>query len=117
MEEEKVCLLADDEGNLFTVKDWNRLFTELSEDEVEDLYVVSKFFHSFEETMIEMEDKGLIESAKDDAEAPLDLIANSLDKITEHLGMEKIKELDEKVKTLFDQGSDNINPSNFMHLN
>ena len=116
MSEEKNYLISDEEGNLFAVKDWDLLIKEVSREDLEDIYVVAKYTHSFEEAMIELEERGVIEKIKGGV-APLEEIANSLDRITEEIGVERAKELDEKVKTLLSQKSDDIDPASFMHLN
>ena len=116
MSEEKVYLLSDEDGNLFNVKDWDKLFIATTRSELEDLYVVAKYTHSVEEAMIELEEKGIIEKIKG-GDAPLEEIANSLDKITEEIGIERVKVLDVKVKMLLANRGDDIDPSSIMHLN
>lgn len=120
MSEEKNYLISDEEGNLFAVKSWDELFELLNTEEVEDLYVVTKYTHAFEEAMIELEEKGMIQKVEGGV-APIEDIANSLDKMGEYIGTDRVKELDQKVKILFDNKSGkvdkNIDPSTFLHLN
>ncbi|HUU89568.1 MAG TPA: hypothetical protein VMX17_17685 [Candidatus Glassbacteria bacterium] len=116
MSDKKNYLIADEEGNLYGVNSWVELFEVLEVDELEDLYVVTKYTHSLEEAMIELEEKNVIEQIKGGV-APIEDIANSLDKISEQIGLERTKELDAKVKALLDSRSKDIDPSSFMHLN
>jgi hypothetical protein len=116
MSDKKVYVLADEIGNLFTVQDWDRLFEELEDYEIENLYVVQKFNHSIEEAMIELEEKDLIEKATE-GQAPLEELANSIDKLAEYIGKERVERLDVKVKQLLDRGFDDTNPANYIHLN
>lgn len=120
MSEEKNYLISDEEGNLFAVKDWEQLFELLKIEELEDLYIVTKYTHAFEEAMIELEERELIERVTEGT-APIEEIANSLDKMGEYIGTERVLELDKIVKELLDNKAGNIDntidPINFIHLN
>lgn len=112
--EEKIYLISDEEGNMFVVKDWDRLFNETASEDLEGIYIVTKYNYTLEEALMELENNGMIEKADDDNIAPLGDIVNSLDKMSEHIGMERIKELDDEVIKLL---SIPRQPPNFLHLN
>ena len=116
MSENKIYLIVDENGNYFRVNNWEGLFTDINKKDIEELYIYQKWHYIIEETMVEFEEKNLIEKVSSGA-APLEELANSIDKISEFLGSEKIKELDERVQEIIQSGLDNPNPSNFMHLN
>lgn len=117
--EEVIYLIADEEGNLFTVKNWEDIFANLSLEELEDLYIICKYYITYEETIIKLKNSDLIEPLDEEyVEPPLEGVQNSLIVMSEKLGDEVIKTLDDRVLNLFQQNFSSGNQSNgFLHLN